>query len=187
MFFIVVMLFGVFFVMGYIVGQNSAPPAHATWLPWRASPETKPVVVIRRAARRMIRLRPLSLRARSAFYRPAYSRWSSRRHQWKRRPRKPQSPRSPSRLKPTPPVRATSTRPTATKPICNSRLRARIKRTPWSMCCGRTASRRWITKRRKSRESSRPGRADWIGETNKVRADLQGKGFQGRDAIPKKF
>jgi cell division septation protein DedD len=43
-FFIVVLLFGVFFVMGYIVGENSTPLGRADVAPAR-KPETKPLVV----------------------------------------------------------------------------------------------------------------------------------------------
>ncbi len=45
-FFIIVILFGVFFTMGYVVGRNSAPASAATSPPAqeaKAPPETKPV------------------------------------------------------------------------------------------------------------------------------------------------
>ena len=46
-FFIVVMLFGVFFVMGYIVGRNSAPPADRGDA-MRASARQRPNAAVRR-------------------------------------------------------------------------------------------------------------------------------------------
>src|SRR5689334_3082038 len=41
-FFIIVILFGVFFTMGYVVGRNSAPAAAATGLPPTFAPNQRP-------------------------------------------------------------------------------------------------------------------------------------------------
>ena len=44
-FFIIVILFGVFFTMGYVVGRNSAPPNMATIVPPTVATSVKPEVV----------------------------------------------------------------------------------------------------------------------------------------------
>ncbi len=186
-FFIVVMLFGVFFVMGYIVGQNSAPPAHAD-VASAHKPETKPVVVDSPG-------RPPEDQTSSA--QPSASQPSTAPPAAAAKPpspveaapaktkvesEKPAPPKSP------PPARVTSNQPAAGETYLQL------------AATGKDQADALVDVLRKNSFSAldyeapeKPGVFRVLvgpikdGETNKVRADLQGKGFQGRDAIPKKF
>jgi hypothetical protein len=196
-FFIVVMLFGVFFVMGYIVGQNSAPlgrtdvasarkndvkplvvdsPGRAPEVPAAAPPETSVDTPPRETAPQ----------------RPAEP--EKPRPEPERRPEKPPEKPKPepkavakATPPPAPPARAESGQPSAGDYL---QLVATAK--------GQADDLVDVLRKNGFRAldyevPEKPGLFRVLvgpvkdGEMNKLRAELQGKGFQGREAIPKKY
>lgn len=175
-FFIVVMLFGVFFVMGYIVGQNSAPLGHADVASAHKT-DAKPVIVD--SPGRQQEDQPAAAPAEPA---PAPAPVEPAPTKAKVEPEKPAPPKSP------PPARATSDQPVAGETYLQL------------AAIGKDEADALVDVLRKNGfksldyESEKPGTFRVLvgpvkdnSETNKLRADLQGKGFPGRDAFPRKF
>lgn len=182
-FFIVVMLFGVFFVMGYIVGQNSAPLGRAD-VAANHKPDEKPVVVDspgrpeeQPAASSSA---PATTSAETAPSQPSPVETT---------PAKPPKalPKAPPK-EPEKPASAASSQPAAGESYLQL------------AATGKDQADALVDVLRKNNFPAldyevpeKPGIFRVLvgpikdGETNKLRADLQGKGFQGRDAIPKKF
>ena len=201
-FFIVVMLFGVFFVMGYIVGQNSAPlgrtevasarkgdvkpivvdsPGRAPEVPAAtqepaASVDTPPTETApQRPAEPVKRPEPIPEKAPE-----------------KAKPAPPPKPEPKAVAKATPPPAAPAPRGDGGQPAAGDYLQL------VATAKGQADDLVEVLRKNGFRALNyevpeKPGLFRVLvgpikdGEMNKLRADLQGKGFQGREAIPKKY
>jgi cell division septation protein DedD len=180
-FFIVVMLFGVFFVMGYIVGQNSAPQGRTDVAvhketkplvvdspgrpeePASATPAESPSAPVETAAQQPAPVQPPPAKAKAE-------------------PEKTAPPKAPA------PARATSNQPEPGQSYLQ------LAATNRDQADGMVDVLRMHGFQALDYEApEKPGIFRVLvgpikdGDQNKLRADLQGKGFQGREAIPKKF
>jgi cell division septation protein DedD len=181
-FFIVVMLFGVFFVMGYIVGQNSAPLVRTDVASVHKT-DTKPIVVDSPGrteepppASPPETATPVETAPQKAA--PIETAPAKAPVKTKEQPEKPAPP----------PARATSNQPVAGETYLQL------------VATGKDQADAMVDVLRKNsfraldyEAPEKPGTFRVLvgpikdGEREKVRAELQGKGFPGRDAIPKKF
>jgi cell division septation protein DedD len=179
-FFIVVMLFGVFFVMGYIVGQNSAPLGRTEVASARKG-DVKPIVVDspgrapQRPAEPVKRPEPIPEKAPE-----------------KAKPAPPPKPEPKAVAKATPPPAAPAPRGDGGQPAAGDYLQL------VATAKGQADDLVEVLRKNGFRALNyevpeKPGLFRVLvgpikdGEMNKLRADLQGKGFQGREAIPKKY
>jgi cell division septation protein DedD len=197
-FFIVVMLFGVFFVMGYIVGQNSAPLGRTEVASARKN-DVKPIVVDSpgRAAEAPAAAAPEPSTAaldtppaETAPQRPpAAPEKRPEKAPEKPKPEPKAEPKSAAKATPPPPPPA---RAEAGQPAAGDYLQL--------VATAKGQADDLVDVLRKNgfralnyEVPEKPGLFRVLvgpvkdGEMNKLRADLQGKGFQGREAIPKKF
>ncbi len=185
-FFIVVMLFGVFFVMGYIVGQNSAPLGRTDVATVR-KPDAKPVVVD--SPGRTEEQPPASPPEAATPVETAPQQAAPIEKAPAKATAKTPAKTNEETEKPAPPpARATSNQPVAGESYLQL------------AATGKDQADALVDVLRKNGFKSldyevpeKPGTFRVLvgpikdGEREKLRADLQGKGFQGRDAIPKKF
>jgi cell division protein FtsN len=192
-FFIVVMLFGVFFVMGYIVGQNSAPLGRTEVA--SARKDVKPIVVDSpgrapevpaAAAPEPVDTPPVE----TAPQRPAEP---------EKRPEKaPEKPKPAPAPKPEPKAVAKAAPPPEPAPAAAGQPPAGDYLQLVATAKGQADDLVAVLRKNGFRALNyqvpeKPGLFRVLvgpvkdGEMNKLRADLQGKGFQGREAIPKKY
>lgn len=180
MFFIVVMLFGVFFVMGYIVGQNSGPQSHVD-VASAKKPEVKPLVVNppEQSSDQPAESAPAaSIPVQTASQRPAET------------PAKP----APEPSKPAPAPKADSKpAPVTNQPVAGARylqLAAIDKDHADSLV---DLLREKGFKALDAEVPEKPGVFRVLvgpvkdGEMTKLRADLQAKSFPGNAGVPKVF
>jgi cell division septation protein DedD len=195
-FFIVVMLFGVFFVMGYIVGQNSAPLGRTDVASARKAADTKPPIVVDSPGRSPETSAPPAETVSPAVETPPVETAPQRAPEPPKKTEKaPEKPKpepkrapEPEVTKAAPPVRGGSDQPVAGEAYLQ------LVATAKGQADDMVAVLRKNGFRALSYEvPEKPGLFRVLvgpikdGEMNKYRADLQGKGFQGREAIPKKF
>jgi cell division septation protein DedD len=194
-FFIVVMLFGVFFVMGYIVGQNSAPLGRTEVASARKN-DVKPIVVDSPGRAAEVPAAAAPEPPAAAVDTPPVETAPQRPPTPEKRPEKaPEKPKP--EPKPEPKAAAKATPPPAAAPASGQptsgdylQLVATAKGQADDLV---DVLRKNGFKALNYEVPEKPGLFRVLvgpvkdGEMNKLRADLQGKGFQGREAIPKKF
>ncbi len=195
MFFVVVVLLGVFFVMGYIVGRNSAPLVSS-------EPSTTPQVRRQTAGRGLARSQA-SLRSRdqrrlrrrslpSPWRRQSKSRAEPRPEPPNPEPTKPSTSKSEPAAPKREVAKAEKPRPAPAQsnaPIAGETYLQLVATTKhdadarWK-CCARTIFPPSMPRFPRSRGCFA---CWWVrcapGELNKVKVELQGKGFQGNAAI----
>ncbi len=191
-FFIVVMLFGVFFVMGYIVGQNSAPLGRTEVASARKG-DVKPIVVDSPGRAPDVPAAAAPEPA-AAVDTPPTETAPQRPPEPEKRPEKPK-PAPPPKPEPKAVAKAApppEPAPSAGQPSSGDYLQ--LVATAKGQADDLVAVLRKNGFRALDYEvPEKPGLFRVLvgpvkdGEMNKLRADLQGKGFQGREAIPKKY
>jgi cell division septation protein DedD len=175
-FFIVVMLFGVFFVMGYIVGQNSAP-LNRNDVASARKPESKPIVVDSPGRTE----EPPAAAPPEAAAAPVET-----------------APQQPARIEPVPAKTKVVDKPAPPKSPSNQPAAGETYLQ--LAATGKDEADALVDVLKKNSFKAldyempeKPGTFRVLvgpvkdGEANKLKADLQGKGFQGREAFPRKF
>jgi len=186
MFFIVVILFGVFFVMGYIVGQNSGPQGKAE-VASAKKPEVKPLVVNGpdQPADSTPEAAPAASPAQTASQQPAET-------------EKPKSKPEPEPAKPAPAPKAETKpapapAPHSNQPITGQRYLQLAAIDKDHACSLVDLLRQKGFKALDAEVPEKPGIYRVLvgpvkdGEMSKLRSDLQAKSFPGNAGVPKVF
>jgi len=200
-FFIVVMLFGVFFVMGYIVGQNSAPLGRTEVASARKT-DVKPIVVDSPGRAPDVPASAAPEPTASVETPPtetAPQRAAEPEKRVEKAPEKPKpAPAPPPTPKPEPKAVAKAAPPPEPAPAAAGQPPAGDYLQLVATAKGQADDLVAVLRKNGFRALNyevpeKPGLFRVLvgpvkdGEMNKLRADLQGKGFQGREAIPKKY